>query len=293
MYYLLPSLSGILIAVMLVFNGQLTSGYGAYSSNMFIHMTGFVLINLIFLIRKEKIYFKKLPLYLYSGGTLGVIITVFNNLSFGRINVSAILALSLFGESITSLLVDQFGLLKMKKHPLNKGKLIGIVMTLFGIVFMTREFDMLAVVLSFLSGSTLVVSRIFNARLADETSIRISTFYNYFVGLVVAIPLALLVGSNEAFMIQPFIFPNPLAYLGGILGVGIVLISNSIVTKVPAFHLTLFLFVSQIFSGIILDIIISGQISIYNLVGGVFVTLGLFINLKLDSQKHQPLDDNT
>ena len=284
MYYFLSLLTGILISVMIAFNGGLTEQYGVYSATVIVHITGLVLISLVVLGKRERPFAKRYAWFLYLGGAIGVLTTVFNNLAFGRISVSAILALGLFGQSVTGLIIDQYGLLGMPKHPFSKRKLIGLFLIICGIASMVNNFEIVAVAVSFAAGACIVISRTLNAKLADLTSVRTSTFYNYFVGLIVAIPVFLLLGRNELIFIELVFSPNIYIYFGGVLGVGVVFISNITVAKVSAFYLTLLIFVGQVFSGVLIDALITRVFSTRNLVGGVFVAVGLCANLLLDNK---------
>lgn len=139
-----------------------------------------------------------------------------------------------------------------------------------------------AIIISFLSGVSNVVSRTINGRLADNSSVSISTFYNFFMGLIVSTAIygVLELIGDEA--IHFSMAPNPLYYLGGFVGVFAIAIFNFTVPKISAYYMTLLTFVGQLFTGIILDTFLSGTFSISQLIGGVFVVLGLGINLYID-----------
>jgi transporter family-2 protein len=282
LYYLLSLLTGILISVMVAFNGKLTEQYGVYSATVIIHIAGLLLITIMTISKREHPFLRRQAWFLYLGGAIGVLTTAFNNLAFSRISVSSILALGLFGQSITGLIIDQYGLLNMPKHAFQKRKIYGLLLILCGIISMTNNFDILAVFISFIAGVNIVISRTLNAKLAECTSIRTSTFYNYLVGLLVAIPVCFIFGKNEEVFANFVISPKVYIYFGGIIGVCVVLLSNITVTKISAFYLSLFLFIGQVFSGILIDMVISQTFSPRNLVGGIFVAAGLCINLLLD-----------
>jgi transporter family-2 protein len=282
MYNLLSLFSGILVSAMIVFNGGLTRQYGVYSATVIIHVVGLILISCLLLTKRGRPLPQKQAWYLYLGGALGVATTVFNNFAFGRISVSAILALGLMGQSVTGLIVDQFGLMKMPRHPFHKSKIIGILLILAGTFSMTEGFDAPAVFASLLGGVLLVISRTLNARLADGKGIRASTFYNYLIGLAVAVPVCALLGGNEPLLTTFSLSPEAYIYLGGAAGVCVVLLSNLTVAKVSAFYYSLFLFIGQVFSGILLDALISQAFSPRNLIGGILVAAGLCVNLLLD-----------
>jgi len=285
MYYLFSLVTGILISVMIAFNGALTEHCGVYSATVIIHIAGLLLISIMTISKREHPFSKRQSWYLYLGGAIGVMTTVFNNFAFSRISVTSILALGLFGQSITGLIVDQYGLLNMPRHTFQNRKIFGLLLILCGIISMIDNFDLLAVLLSFIAGVNLVISRTLNAKLAEYTSIRIGTFYNYLIGLLIAIPVYFLLGGNEAFSVSFVLSPKVYIYFGGIIGVCVVLLSNIIVIKISAFYLSLLFFIGQVFSGILIDVVISQAFSLRNMIGGIFVAVGLSVNLVLDRKK--------
>jgi transporter family-2 protein len=269
---------------MIALNGGLTLQYGVYSATVIVHITGLTLISILLLAKRERPFIKRHTWFLYLGGIIGVFTTVFNNFAFGRISVSAILALGLFGQSITGLLIDQYGFFGMSKHPFSKQKIFGLLLILLGIAFMINSFEVLAVIVSFVAGVCIVISRTLNAKLSDLTSVWVSTFYNYLLGLIMAILAFFILGRNELNGIKLTISPDLYIYFGGMLGVCVVFLSNITVAKISAFYLTLLIFVAQVFSGVLIDMVISQEFSSRNLTGGVLVAIGLCVNLLLDNK---------
>lgn len=138
MYKLLSGLIGILITVMLAFNGVLAKNTGNYSSIVIIHLVGLICISFILLIRKIKLRFQNdIPIFLYSAGAIGVFTVLLNNLSFNSIGASLTLALGLLGQSLTSIVIDHYGLLGAKVCAFKKQKLFGLIIIALGIVIMT------------------------------------------------------------------------------------------------------------------------------------------------------------
>ncbi len=290
MYYLVSLFIGILVAVMIACNGGLTVTYGIYAATVIIHIVGLTLIGGIILARREKPFAKRLPWYLYLGGVLGVATTASVNFAFGKISLSAILALGLLGQSIAGALVDQFGLLGMRKHPFRVDQLPGILLVIGGIAWMMGEgFAFLPVLAVFFSGVLLVISRSYNSRLADQTSLYISTFFNYVCGLLTAIPVFLLFGGGEAVWAGLVLAPNGWAYLGGAIGVATVWLSNLVVVKIPQLYITLLMFVGQVFTGVLMDALMDGAFSTANLIGGALVALGLALNLLFERRASRRL----
>jgi len=274
--------TGILIAVMVAINGALSARYGVYSSTAMIHLAGLALISVLCLAKRDKLFHRGIPAHLYLGGALGVLLTVFNNVAFARIGVSAMLALGLFAQSLLGVAVDRWGLLGMPKRAFGKKKLIGLALTLAGIAVMTDRFDALAVTVSLLAGALLLVARTLNARLAERTSLRAGTFFNYAVGLATAVPTALLLGRTEPAFAAFALSPKVWIYLGGVIGVVVVLLLNYTVTRVSAFSLSLFLFIGQVFAGILIDALFLGAFSPRLLTGGLLVAAGLVTNVFIE-----------
>lgn len=136
MYYFLSIIAGLLTATMIAFNGGLTDFYGTYTASVIIHFIGLIFIAGYMIYKKEKFLPKKrLPWTYFLGGAIGVGTTVFNNIAFSAIGASAILALSLLGQSLTAIVIDHFGLFGMPQNRFEKKKLIGLSFVLLGILF--------------------------------------------------------------------------------------------------------------------------------------------------------------
>jgi len=286
LYYILSILSGALVSLMTMQNGVLANWYGAYGSTVIIHIVGLILIACIMVFKRYHFMPKsKCPPWKYLGGVVGVATTAFSNLAFGKISLSAMLALGLLGQLITSLATDRFGLFGMPKHPFHKKKLIGIAIVAGGIMFMVPIQDLtllLPIILSLLTGFTIVANRTVNAALAEESNVFYSTLYNYITGLATGL-VVLLISRPDTIDAVPANQPLWM-YLGGAVGVIVVCLSNLIVVKMPSVSMTLLTFIGQVFTGVLLDVLLTGAFSIVNLIGGFLVTAGLAINLFLGSK---------
>ncbi|MCF6460422.1 MULTISPECIES: DMT family transporter [unclassified Clostridium] len=128
---------GLLIAIMVTVNGVLSGYVGDYLGVLIIHIVGFISISLILIFRKKKFDLKKdIPIYLFSGGAVGVFLVSFNNICFKNLGVSLTLSLGLFGQSIASVIIDHFGLLGMEVNKFNSKKIIGFILILVGLIIM-------------------------------------------------------------------------------------------------------------------------------------------------------------
>ncbi|MFW2487517.1 DMT family transporter [Clostridium chromiireducens] len=138
MYNFLSFFIGVLIAIMIAFNGTLSDNLGNYYSLVIIHITGFIVMIGILFYKKLKISFKNnIPLYLYSAGAISVFTVMINNLSYTALGVSLPVALGLLGQLLTSLAFDSYGFLGMPKVIFNKKKFIGLLIITIGIYIMT------------------------------------------------------------------------------------------------------------------------------------------------------------
>lgn len=125
---------GVLIALMVGYNGILAEGVGNYTSTVIIHLVGLVVVTAALLFTKSKVKLKNnVPIYLYSAGVMGVLTVSFNNSSFIVLGASITLALGLLGQAVASFIIDHFGLLGMPKVKFKKEKMIGILLVCIGI----------------------------------------------------------------------------------------------------------------------------------------------------------------
>jgi transporter family-2 protein len=139
------------------------------------------------------------------------------------------------------------------------------------------------IIFAILSGITIVVSRMTNAKLGKELSVYQSTFFNYVIGLTGSLIILAIVGGKFVFAPSVEGIRYYTMFLGGVIGVATISISNIITPKISAFSLTVIIFVSQLFSGVLIDYFIYGEFSMGKLIGGVLVLAGLICNTKSKS----------
>lgn len=287
MYNILALLTGILISTFVAINGKLSTFYGEYISSAIIHLAGALFAILIFIISGKKFKLKKnIPLWYYSGGFIGVLATLSNNFSFGKIPVTNIIALGLLGQIITSLVVDQFGFFNMVKHKINIKSVFGIALSFLGVLYMLDFSDMtslLAIILSFSAGICTVIVRSVNANLGKSTSELEGALIHHVIGFLFSI-LLMFVFSNDIFEVE-YIPKNPILYIGGVLGLVVILIYNYIVPKISSYKITLISFIGQVLSGIIIDLILGTTWNISIIKGCFFLCIGICITNILSKNK--------
>ena len=293
MYYLIALFTGVLITVMVAFNGTLTGTHGLYAATVIIHSVGLIVITALLVFKRESPFSREsgtVPLHLYLGGAVGVISVLLTNFAFASLSVSALLAMGLFGQTLSGIVIDNYGLFGMAKHPFGRHKWAGLTLMLLGVGIMAADLTgraaVVAAVLAVSSGASISLGRVFNARLAENIGTRRGIFFNYVIGLVVSIPLLILLGRQEAgIYFSNIVSPQFYIYLGGFIGVCVILLDNKTAVRLPAFYLPLLLFIGQVSAGLVADWVIEQAITPQNILGGVLVALGLGLNVWLERYK--------
>lgn len=151
---------------------------------------------------------------------------------------------------------------------------------------------MLFIILSILSGVTCVLSRVINFALSEKIGAYQSTFFNFLTGLLGSVVIFIV--SNETFHFFDVTAYSGAwwIYTGGLVGVIGVTLQNVLSGKISSFYLTLFLFIGQLFAGMIIDYFAKNATSPFQFIGGVLVLIGLSYNLWID-KKDQEADTKT
>lgn len=128
---------GILVAIMVTFNGVLANYTGQYVSILIIHTVGLIALIIILILKKEKFKLQKnLPVYLFSGGLIGVFVVFLNNLCFNYLGASLTLSLGIFGQLLLACFIDHYGLFGLNIYKFKKKKTIGFFIISLGLVTM-------------------------------------------------------------------------------------------------------------------------------------------------------------
>lgn len=280
MYSFITILAGAVLAVMIVFNGELSIEYGVFGSSVIIQTIGTVAALMAILVKREKFILKSsVSKWYYLTGVITVSITVFQSLAFHYISMTSIIALGLVGQTVISIVIDQFGLFGMQKTSLSKSAVVCLIFAIAGIVVMsdgTMGGSILAITLSLVAGIAVVLSRVFNAKIAEHTSVLQGSFVSYILGLP-AIVIVAWFAKELTFSVE-FNGSNWWMYLGGILGVLMVLMYNITVPRVSAFKLTMFVFFGQVLTGIVLDLAFQQLTMDASFWGGIIISIGVLIS---------------
>ncbi len=137
MYRNLAFINGILLAVMIFFNGLVSKITGPYLGTLIYHVTGLLLVAGIAVWKKNRLQrFTDKSLLLLLPGILSVVTILLNNITMPQLGLTLATGMALFGQLVMSSLVEHFGLFYREANPLRKEKLVGLGMISFGILVM-------------------------------------------------------------------------------------------------------------------------------------------------------------
>lgn len=291
MYQISALFTGVLITIMVTLNGKLSDGSGIYSATVVIYIVSVVFSGLILLLRRMPVRpKKKLPVWMYSAGLISVFSTVFTNFAFGKISVVAITALALLAQTATSFVIDTLGLLGAEKRRAGKASVLCLLVSVLGCAVMLSDaggLQVLAMLLAFASGITLVTSRMINADLAKSTGAVSGAFINHAVGLPAAVLALLLLGRGEAGLLAGIGALPWWAYMGGVLGIIIVVLTNWFVPEISALNGSLLLFVGQLASSVLIDTACGFENPPRLIIGGAVIALGVATGTILDGKNRK------
>ena len=136
-YYSYSIIIGMLISVMITFNGVLSSDLGNSQAIFFIHIIGITTILTFMFLKKIKWNsIKNVPKYLLMPGMIGVVMVTLNNLTVNNIGLSLTVACGVFGQMLFSSIVDHFGLFGNDVYKFNKNQVLGYSVIVIGIFLM-------------------------------------------------------------------------------------------------------------------------------------------------------------
>ncbi|WML36994.1 DMT family transporter [Clostridium sp. OS1-26] len=137
MYKNLALINGVILAIMVFFNGMLASITGPYMSTLIYHVLGLLLITFISIMKKNRLSnLKEIPLIFLMPGILSVITILLNNISIPKIGVTLAVGVGLFGQLVMSSFVEHWGLFGMPANKIKKEKMLGLSIISLGIIFM-------------------------------------------------------------------------------------------------------------------------------------------------------------
>jgi transporter family-2 protein len=144
LFYLLPILCGVTIAVQAIVNGQLRLAIGSPLVAAFISFfTGTVLLVFLIFITRQPVpslqTLQQVSWGKWTGGVLGAFFVTAVIISIQKIPAANLFALIITSQFITALLIDHFGWFGAIASPANPLKLLGVVLLITGAYLIIRK----------------------------------------------------------------------------------------------------------------------------------------------------------
>jgi len=133
---LLAFFTGLLLSIMLTFNGLLSVATNAYVSNVIYHGIGFIFFGIILTILHKQQKPVSFRLIYFIPGFLGSITIVLNNVVLNALGVTMMIAFTLVGQVVTSLIIDQWGLLGKEVITSKLRQWVGVLIMVAGLIIM-------------------------------------------------------------------------------------------------------------------------------------------------------------
>lgn len=138
------------------------------------------------------------------------------------------------------------------------------------------------ILLAIIGGILTILSMVINSALGRRIGVMKGTFVNFLGGIICSSLVLLVLGSEKNITIVEISKMPTYIFLGGALGVVVVISSNKIIPKIPVVYSTLLFFIGQIVAGIIIDYFLIGEVSTKKLIGAAIITLGILYNARID-----------
>ena len=137
LFYLLPVFAGIAITIQSGVNSQLRTAIQHPLMAAFISfVVGTIALAVLLIFSKESIpglsQYSSVNWYKYTGGLLGAFVVTVTLVSVTQIGAGNMFVLIVAGQLITAVLMDHFGILRLKENPVNVQKFLGICLLVVG-----------------------------------------------------------------------------------------------------------------------------------------------------------------
>ncbi|RIL48329.1 DMT family transporter [Mammaliicoccus fleurettii] len=236
----------------------------------------------------------------FTGGLLGVVFLTGNLLLLPRIGAALTVVMTVSGQIIMGIFIDQFGLFNADIHPINLERIAGVIIMLLGILLMNykKSSDRIIttksqhtnywMVLGIFTGCLPPIQTAINSALRYEVqSFYFSALISFAIGTIALFILSLLLVRRIRFS---FHHPDqgtikPLYFIGGALGVVFVTTNILLMPELGAALTLMVVIFGQMLMGLLIDHFglfntPKFKITARRLIGATLVFIGIVI-LKL------------
>lgn len=144
LFYLLPVLAGVAMAIQSGINSQLRIAINHPFVAAFVSFfVGTIALIFILLLSKQPLppfsAYNGIDWYKFSGGLFGVFVVTVTLLSVKEIGVANMFVLVIAGQLITAVSMDHFGVLGLNVSPVTLKKLAGILFLITGVWLVNKK----------------------------------------------------------------------------------------------------------------------------------------------------------
>jgi transporter family-2 protein len=144
-YVLLAAVGGALVVVQASINGELRLLVGDPYRTALISTT----VSTIFLFALSGLMngrpvpdgstFSNASWWMWTGGILGAVYVAAAAVLITKLGSAVLFTLVIFGQLVTAVLMDHFGLIGLEKHPVSAARIVGILLVLAGVVIVRKS----------------------------------------------------------------------------------------------------------------------------------------------------------
>lgn len=132
-FILIALFNGVCIVTSRTLNGKLAQNSNAFYSSLINHLVGFIFLTIFVLWIKNyhSIELSTIPLIAFAGGIIGAFFVVINSYVLPLLGVMLTSVLAIFGQMISSLVIDIFGGVESNNLLL---QIIGVLLIISGVL---------------------------------------------------------------------------------------------------------------------------------------------------------------
>lgn len=288
--YILAFISGAVISVMVVCNTELglrTSNNVSIAVNQFV---GILTLTAIMVAGRGNKTInptrQSAPLWRWFGGLFGLFILTINYFSVKEIGATISMASAVLGQCIMGVVFDLTGFMGMEKRKLSTRKILSLVVSFAGILFMlvfSGKNDLGEVVLfaflSIISGALTMTQMVYNSGFAKLKGPFFSARQNVISGLAGIVLFMLLFNARESAAALKGLADLNLFQIvsGGMLGCVVVVSANIVIPKIPGAASSILMSAGQIMTAVLLDFFLYSMLDTPMIIGSVLMIAGIMI----------------
>ncbi len=258
---------GFQLALQAPINNALGRHVGRLPASLVSFLVGTLILALLLLVTGGFSQVSELgavPFAQLLGGLIGAAFVAISTLTIARIGAGAVVAATISGQLLSSLIIDNFGLVGVDTESLDVVRVAGALLLVSGTLLVVRNrkdtmartrgdrrLDLAAVTAVFGVGLLMGIQHPLNALLSESTGTLLAALTNFVVGtlLLAVIVFATGRGSNLKMVTEA----RPWQLLGGLIGVIAVVAALSAVSVIGAAGLTAALVTGQLIGSIAID----------------------------------------